>query len=392
MPTSYQLRITAAASATLTMGVMPVFLVGALSGDIGDDMGFGSAGAGLAITIFFASGALTAVIMGGVTERIGATSAMRLGVTMSAVVLLALGTVADAWWHLAALLAVGGSAIGLIDTGGARSFADAIRAERHGTAFGAKEASVPAASMLAGLSIPLLVQRFGWSSAFVVGAGMAALVLFVVPPQLRGGRPPAAPAASDQPDNRGGLVLFAVGVAAGSAASSAAATLFVPAVTDDGTWSAGAAGTLLAVASVVSVIARFALGWSSDKAPSATWLMLTGSLALGAVGAGMLIIGEAAVLVVVGAVLVLGAGWGWSGLAFLSAVRARPHAPAVAAGIVLTGLATGGAGGPALFGVIADRWSYSLAWTACAVALVIASLLAIATRESYRPREVDIER
>lgn len=382
-------RVTLAASATLTVGVIPVFLVGALSSDMGSDLGFGSAGTGLAITVFFAAGGLTAVAMGKVTERIGARAAMRSGVVISGVCTLALGTVVGSLWQLAVVLAVAGTAIGLIDTGGARSFADAIRAERHGLAFGAKEASVPAASMLAGFSLPLLASTLGWEWVFIVGAGLAPSVWWLVPGGQRVGRlgPRAGPGAGDRgagPRRRIGLVVFAIGVAFGAAASSAAATLFVPAVTDAG-WSSGSAGVLLAAASIVSVATRLALGWSSDAVPGGTWQLLAGSLALGAIGVAMLAVADSGVLIPLGAILALGAGWGWSGLAFLSAVRSTPDAPAVAAGIVLTGLAAGGAVGPAAFGLLAETWSYQVSWTVASVALGVAAALAVVTRRAHAP-------
>ncbi|MGY6500945.1 MAG: MFS transporter [Acidimicrobiales bacterium] len=381
------LRVTVAASATLTVGVIPVFLVGALSSDMGADLGFGSAGTGFAITVFFAAGGLTAVMMGRVTERIGARAAMRSGVAISGVCTLALGTVVGSLWQLAVVLGVAGTAIGLIDTGGARSFADAIRSERHGLAFGAKEASVPAASMLAGVSLPLLASTLGWEWVFVVGAALAPVVWCLVP----AGRAldptvAPAPAVDGSPDRsrRRLLVVFSVGVAFGAAASSASATLFVPAVTDAG-WSSASAGLLLAAASVVSIATRLVLGWSGDAIPDRTWQLLAGSLALGASGLACLALADSGLLVPVGAIMALGAGWGWSGLAFLSAVRASPEAPAVAAGIVLTGLATGGAVGPAAFGVLADQWSYQVSWTAAALALVVAAVLAVVSRRAHAP-------
>lgn len=392
-----QIRVTVAAGACLTIGVMPVFLVGTLSRSLGADLGFGSAAAGAAITFFFASSALTAVVMGGVTDRIGSTVALRAGVTISAMVMILIALAASTWWHLAVLMALGGAAIGLVDTGGARSFSDSIRAERHGLAFGIKEGSIPAASMLAGLSIPLLTRHLGWGSAFLVAAGLAPAVMLLVPARRERGAgtepvdarpsPTVAAGVEDDPSvgsgRTGGLVLFAVGVAAGSAASTSAATLFVPAVSDRG-WSEDSAGLLLAVASVGCIVVRVALGWVSDRAADTTWWLLGGALSAGAVGALLLALTDQTLVVIAAAILLLGVGWGWSGLAFLSAVRARPDAPALAAGIVLSGLATGGAGGPAVFGLVASTWSYRAAWTVGAMAFVVAALLAVATRRSYR--------
>ncbi|MCD9625674.1 MFS transporter [Rhabdothermincola salaria] len=386
--TSSVRRVTLAASATLTVAVLPVFLVGSLSADIGRELGFGTAGTGVAITGFFAAGGLTAVGMGRVTDRVGAKVAMRAGVVLSGICTLALGTIATQLWQLVVLLGLAGTAIGLVDTGGARSFSEAVRFGRQGLAFGIKEASVPAASMLAGLSLPVLADALGWQWAFVVGAALAPAVWFLVPPDpVPGDVDHAAHPASPDTDaphrsttRRATLVLFAVGVAFGAGASSAAATLFVPAVSDAG-WTENAAGVLLAIASIASIATRLGLGWSSDLAPQHIRRMLAGALALGALGAALLAVSSAPAVVVAGALLVLGAGWGWSGLAFLRAVRATPEAPSIAAGIVLTGLATGGTVGPALFGVIASRWSYTASWWSAAGALAIAAAVAVVVRD-----------
>ena len=384
-PRRRTLRVAVAASASLTVAVMPVFLLGALSDDIGDDLGFGSARAGLAVTVFFVSGALTAVLMGRLTDRIGATAAMRLGAGLAGLVLVASASLAGAWWHLAALLALGGVAVGLSDTGGARAFADAIRTERQGVAFGVKEASVPVAALLAGLSIPLLAQRVGWQATHLVAALGVPVVWWLVPGGLRGsGRPSDSVTSSARGPLSAGLVVFTVGVGTAAAASSSAATLFVPAVTAGGL-TASAAGLLLAAGSAASIAVRVAVGWLGDRAPQLTLPVLVGSLVLGAVGAGILVI-DLRPLLVPAAMLLLGAGWGWSGLAFLTAVRANPAAPATAAGVVLTGLAGGGAVGPAAFGAMASTWSYRVSWTACSVALAVgAALIAVARPRSDAP-------
>lgn len=372
-------RIALAASASLTVTVTPVFLAGALADAIGEDLGFDSARTGLAVTVFFVTGAATAVLMGRVTDRIGATAAMRLGATLTGAVLLAVAALVDTWWHLALALGIGGLAVGLVDTGGARAFADAVRAERQGLAFGVKEASVPAAALLAGVSIPLLATRAGWRPTFLVAALGVPIVWWLVPAGLRGTSGTSAAATTAR---RGRvaprLVVFTVGVGAAAAASSAAATLFVPAVSD-GELSSSAAGVVLAIGSVASIAARIGVGWIGDHTPGRTPTVLVASILVGSCGAGLLVIG-ATPLVVPAALLLLGAGWGWSGLAFLTAVRANPGAPATAAGIVLTGLAGGGSIGPAAFGFLATTWSYRVSWAVCAAALALGAALIAGAR------------
>jgi MFS family permease len=394
-PTSAR-RVVLAASTTLTVGVLPVFLVGSLSDEMGGDLGFGPTGTGAAVTVFFASAGVTAVATGRITDRAGSRTAMRAGVALAGACTLALGALVAHLWQLIALLGLAGTSIGLIDTGGARSFALAIRPARQGLAFGVKEASVPMASMLAGFSLPLFAEALGWRWVFVLGAALAPLVWLVVPadvpadvtggstvPRPEGEGRPSAPTTGRAGRTRrtraprsGSLVVFAVGVALGAGASSAAATLFVPAVTDAG-WTEAAAGALLAVASVASMATRLGLGWTSDLRPGRIPAMLVGSLSLGAGGAVLLAVSSGPIVVVAGALGVLGAGWGWSGLAFLHAVRTTPRAPSVAAGVVLTGLAAGGSVGPVVFGVVAARWSYAASWWTAAGALALAAAVAL---------------
>ena len=359
-------RVTAASSLALAAAVVPVFLLGALSGQLGEELGVGPAALGVVLTVFFAAAGIAAVPFGRVTERIGAGAAMRLGVAVSAAVCVAIALVATSFWQLVALMAVGGSVVGLIDTGTARAFAERVHAAHRGLAFGVKEASVPVASMLAGVSVPLLALTFGWRAAFAAGAVLAPIVWVALPPLLAGdGRRSYGRAKRAGPS----LVALAIGVGFGAGAANSGATFLVPAAAANGL-TVGAAGTLLAVASVASVIARVSVGWVVDRTTRPPAGMVAIAMAVGALG-GVVLAVNGPLGVVIGAVLLLGGGWGWTGLAFLAAVRSSPQAPAAAAGVVLTGLAVGGAVGPVLFGSTAARWSYGHAWALVAVALAL---------------------
>ncbi|HEY1119320.1 MAG TPA: MFS transporter, partial [Acidimicrobiales bacterium] len=93
-----------AGSLALTGTVVPAFLTGALSSRIGDDLGFGSGAAGVAVAALFVGAGVFAVPMGRVTERIGPTRAIRAGTVISAACALAIAGVVSAWWQLAAVL------------------------------------------------------------------------------------------------------------------------------------------------------------------------------------------------------------------------------------------------------------------------------------------------
>ena len=356
---------------------MPAFLTGALSRRIGDDLGFGAGAAGVSVAAFFVGAGIFAVPAGRVTERVGATWALRAGAFVSGICVLTVATAVTTWGQLTAVLVVAGSAVGLVDTGAARAFGDVVPSSRHGIAFGAKEASVPAASLVAGLSIPVLVGQFGWRSAFVAGAVLTPIVWALVP-RLDATRAVAATAGAAR-RGRGPLVLFATGVALGCGAATAASTLLVPAIEDRG-WAEGDAGLLLAAASVGSISVRLAAGFRGDRHPHATWSMVAGLLLLGACGATLLSATSDSISGIVGALAVIGCGWGWTGLAFQTAVRVGGDRPAAAASIVLTGLSVGGATGPAAFGAIAAARSYGTAWAVAGAALVVAAIAIVVSK------------
>lgn len=180
------------------------------------------------------------------------------------------------------------------------------------------------------------------------------------------------------------MVRFAVAVGLGAGAATAGATFLVPGTTARGL-STATAGVLLVVASLASIATRIGTGRWADRPDAQPARAVAALLALGGTGGVLLAAPLPPVVAGGGALLLLGAGWGWTGLAFLAAVRARPDAPAVAAGEVLTGLGVGGALGPLAFGALAANLAYEAAWAATAAAL----LLAAATAASSLPRRAD---
>lgn len=359
-------RVVASSGGVLALGMLPLFLVSALSGDIGDELGFGAAGTGAVLATFFVAGGVTAVPVGWVTDRIGAPNAMRTGAVLSGASSVLIGWWASSIVEVAAALALAGVAVGFADTGASAWFAAAIPSTRQGLAFGLKEASVPSASLLAGLSLPVLATSLDWRTIFLLGAALAPAIWLIVP----WGRVPA----SDQPPHATGtsrwgpLVLFAVGIALGTAGATAASTFLVPAL-EDGGWTSSSAGLVLAVASVGSISVRIVVGGASDRRRSA-WPLIVAAMSGGAVGCVVLALDPGAVVSILGAIAAVALGWGWTGLAFQAVLEATMDRPALGAGLVLGGLSVGGAAGPATFGLIASASSFATSWVVAGAALL----------------------
>lgn len=409
-------RTVATAAGALVVATLPMFLVGALSGRISDDLDLGGAAIGVLVASFFGAGAASSIPGGRLTDRIGASAALRLAATIAAACSLGVALFGAGFGGLLALFVVGGSAVAMADTGGARAIAASIPTSRQGMAFGGKEASIPAASMLAGLAVPALGATLGWRPAFAVAGGLAVVFLLLVPqglgPVRRDERPapdaatpvrvpPPAPAAagsvapSAAPSADPGtgpaaqrarqrvLVLLAVAAALGTGAATATPTFLVPAATA-GALSESVAGLLLAATSIIGIAMRLVVGAVADRDHGGEIRLTVMLLLAGMVGLAALAVGSVP-LIVLGAGLAMGGGWGWTGLVFLAGVRIQPTRPAAAAGIVLAGLGTGGATGPAAFGWLVDVAGYPTAWTAAAAAMGVACGFAgLAARQRRR--------
>ena len=73
-----------AVCSALILGALPFFMMGGLAVQAKDDLGFSEAALGLAVTIGFLTGAVSAPFTGRVADRIGAKRAVYLGCALSA--------------------------------------------------------------------------------------------------------------------------------------------------------------------------------------------------------------------------------------------------------------------------------------------------------------------
>lgn len=153
-----------------TTAALPAFLLGALAVLVRDDLRFGEGGLGLAVAIFFACSALVAIPGGRLTERIGARAAIALAAVCSAMSLAGVALLAGAWTDLAVFLAIGGVGDGLSQPATNLSLARAVPARRQGLAFGVKQASIPLATLTAGLAVPVIGVTLGWRVAYGLAA------------------------------------------------------------------------------------------------------------------------------------------------------------------------------------------------------------------------------
>lgn len=363
-----------AVGGVVTVGVLPVFLVGGLAVQIRAELGLSVSVLGLAGSMFFATSALVARPLAAVTERIGPTAALRLASAASAGCLAGLAAVQSTAWLLV-VLCLAGIPAALSQPAANELLMARVPAHRRGFAFAVKQSAIPASTLFAGLAVPAVALTVGWRWAFLMAAALGLLTVFVVP-RLPWRRPD--PLAAATRGSAGPLLLaLATVTGLGAAAANAMGTFVTVSAVGVG-FDEAAAGTVLALGSAVGLTMRLAAGAIADRVQPDLLRMVSGMLGLGGVGYLLLAVGHPGAFLV-GLLLGFGAGWAWPGV-FNFAVAARfPDRVATATSLTQTGVYVGAAGGPLLFGLLAEH-SVTAAWLTCAALASVATVTLLVVR------------
>lgn len=371
-------------SAALVLAALPFFMVGGLAVQIRDEFGFTEAALGAGVTVGFVVGALSAPFGGRLADRIGPKTSIYIGSSLSALALAGLGLAATGWGPMVALLCLAGVAVAITDPALAILVHRAVPTTRQGLAFGVKEASIPAATLAAGLAVPAIALTVGWRWSFVIGL-LPWVVVLVLLPGLAVRKPPDSARADGRPADvarprRRALTLAAVAAALGTAAASGVGIFLTDSAVAMG-MSPANAGLLLAAGSVAGIVARVGAGALADRTGGPQFKLISIMLAVGALTMALGGTGNTALLVL-GTIGAFTGGWAWTGIFFLSLVKTNPDRPGAVAGIGTAGLGAGNAAGPILFGLVAGSISFGAAWLMAAVAAGAASVLMAAARSA----------
>lgn len=363
------------AVATVTLSTQAVFLLGAAFFQIGPEFGMGPLGLGLLTASFFLTSAATSAPLGRWVQRVGWQRSMVWNLRISAAMLLLIPVLATGPVSFGMLLVLAATVYGASNPAANQALADQTDPAWQATIFGAKHAGIPASTLLAGLAVPLIVDRHGWRWAFLLAAVLAIGVSFLVP--RREMPVPVATRRPDEPDTiptpPRDLLLLAVGSSFATWGAIALGTYLVTATVDLG-FSAAAAGTLQFVGSAVSILARVTAGVVTDRTGGRGF---TGIVVLASIGAVMFALlplssGPFYVVLVVAA---FATGWGWPGLMTFTVVRANRASAASASAITQAGVFVGAGAVPILLGAVIERWSFDGAWLTAAAGLVVAAVV-----------------
>lgn len=364
-------------TSSLVLAALPLFMVGGLAVQIQEELGFTEFELGSAATIGFVVGALAAPFGGRLADRIGPRTTTYLGATLSVTALAGLGVATDRWATMVVFLCLAGLAVAVTDPGLAILVNRTVAVERQGLAFGIKEASIPAATLSAGIAVPAIALTVGWRWAFAIGLAPLLAVVILLPTLDTSQRPRTTDEESNRAKprstKRAAVLLAAAGAALGTAAASGIG-FFLTDSADTMGMSPANAGILLAVGSVAGIATRIGAGAIADRVGGPQFKTIAAMLAVGALTIALGGTGNTALLIV-GTLGAFTGGWAWTGIFFLSLVKTNPDRAGSVAGIGIAGLGVGNAAGPSLFGFTAQTFSFGVAWLAAATAAAIAAVL-----------------
>jgi MFS family permease len=369
------LAATFIAAAVDTVGVLPIYLTGAMAIQLRSAIGLEISGLGLVFAAYFTAAALLSAPVGRLTERVDPAVFLRGGCTLCAVALLGMSRVGSASWLLV-LVVLAGVATSLTRTASSVLVARTIRFDRQGLALGVRNCAIPAAALLSGVAVPSVALTVGWRWAFVIAAGLSATVLLALPRSI-----PRAPRASRSGESQIDMPLpFLTGLAVAAALASAAAVslgAFTAVTAVHAGMNERSAGILIATGSVVGVVSRVVVGWWTDRRPGSQLDVVIGMMAVGAAGYGLVSLAvEPLLWLAVPAAHAT--GWAFYGSYYLSVIRLNPIAPGAAVGIAQSGAFAGSILGPVVFGTLASRATFSVAWLTAALASLVAVVIVLA--------------
>jgi MFS family permease len=368
----------AGASALTTLGTIPVFLLGAQAVFIRSDLGFGALRFGAAVSAFFATAALAALLGGGLLDRIGRRNSTMLAGALAATGGLGAAGFAQSWASLVGFMVVLGAANAACQVTSNVTLARALPAHRRGLGFGVKQAAIPLAIAVAGLAVPAVAQTVGWRWTYVA-TGIAGLVVIGTGVRVPQGteRAAASRGGEDRPPLLPLLVIMAAVTVASAAANSFGA--FVASWGFEVGLTPSQAGILMATGSALNVVVRVAAGHRADQRHGRNLPVVAGQMLVGAAALAALSV-SSPWTVVPAALAAFALGWSWPGLLMFAVVRVGRESPGLASGLLQSGAFLGAAVGPGGFGLLVGSVGYAAAWRVAGLLFLASAVLVLLGR------------
>ena len=366
------------------IGMLPVFLIAALAGEIQADLAARESTIGILVAVFFAVSAVMSMPGGRFTQRVGWPVGIIVVSLAVAVCAILIAAIKFGILFLGLCLVIAGVGNGLSHPAANLGLVRSISPARRGMAFGIKQAAIPASTLLAGAALPLIAVRFGWRAPFVVLAVFALLVGLLacfLRERVDQGRAGDSKRIVQQFDRRG-IFLLSAGAGLGSAAANSMGAFLVIYALDFGA-GPGAAGALLMAGSLANIVVRLQAGWKADRRSGGHLRVVAVMMFVGSGGVLIIAIAPNMNILVLGTLVAFGVGWGWNGLLHHGAMVLYSEFAAGATSIIQGCLFVGAVIGPLTFGLVAEYISFRLSWLLVAVWLACGAILVLRFRGFY---------
>lgn len=364
------------------MGIGPLFLytLTAISPLVIADLDLSPAEYGAISTVAFGSAALSALLLGGPSDRFGARTVM-VAVSVGSITGLAVLAVADSYAVVLVASVLSGVAQALSNPATNRIVAG-MPVQQRGALIGWKQSGVQAAQLVAGLSVPLIAAAAGWRRAVAAGA---VLGLFGVVSALAT-RPVATPVRTPGSRQESGpvsvatLTAYTFFIGFGLQATNAHLPLFAHVELGLGL---RPAGLIAALVGLVGLLSRIWWGRRADAGSRQAAMLLT--LAVGAALGVVLVMASSLLgswLVWVGAAVFGAAALASNAVTMVVLIHAVPvDALGSATAFLATGMYLGFGSGPLAFGLTLDLGAgFGVAWLVPLTAFVAAALISLPRR------------
>ncbi len=374
------LVVTASVMAAVST-VLPGFLIGALSVQVSEEMGVSEGVYGWGLASFFAAAMVGSILLGRLSQRIGALSQVTLALGVTAAAQLALAATAQSFEAVIGFLVVAGLCNAANQASVNLALAQA-RLPRLGLAVSIKQSGLPTATLLAGLSVPSLALTVGWRWAYVASAAFALASLTMA--RAAAGSSPARAAANgaSRPESSTRDLVGAAAVGAFLAFSAGSLNAWGVGSGVDAGLGEGAAGLFLSLGAATGITLRLVCGWLSDTMRSRPFLVGGITALVGSAGMALLALRSPG-LHVAAMLLAFGGGWIWPVFTNFGIVRANPEAAGAATGVTQVGIYVGVFVGPLLTGWLIEHSGYPLMWLAVAVSTVIGATISIRIADRF---------
>lgn len=366
------MRALVAAVLSTTVSVLPLFILGASTVLLRDELRFGPTDLGLAIAAFFSAYGVTAWSAGHLSQTRGPRAGLLIGTTLSAIALVGIAAFVHDFVTLIVFVMIAGAGNAFSQVGGNLALGLRGGVRRQGLAFGLKQSAVPASSLLAGAIVPAIGATFGWRWSFVAAFALIPLLYGLLAQPF--GATASVHGDGDAPPTDWPMMIpvaLAYGGAAGSA--SVLSTFLIPSAVNLGL-ALATAGSVLVAGSVMSIAMRLGVGMLVDRRGRADLAIVALMLFVGSVG--YLALAQPSLMwFAVGALLTFGPGWGWNGAFNHAVVHMNRRNPGKASGLVMVGSALGCVLWPIAFGLLVTHGGFKAGWIATGGLLLVSAAM-----------------